>query len=86
MPLTSLDALGFAAGTLTTAAFVPQVLKSWATRDLRGISLRMYGLFTLGVALWLLYGIALMSWPVIISNAVTLALAGGVLLLKLRHR
>jgi MtN3 and saliva related transmembrane protein len=86
MPLTSLDALGFAAGTLTTAAFVPQVLKSWVTRDLRGVSLRMYGLFTLGVALWLLYGIALKSWPVIICNAITLALAGGVLLLKLRHR
>ncbi len=86
MPLTSLDALGFAAGTLTTAAFVPQVMKSWVTRDLRGVSLRMYGLFTLGVALWLLYGIALKSWPVIICNAITLALAGGVLLLKLRHR
>ncbi len=86
MPLTSLDGLGFAAGALTTAAFVPQVMKSWATRDLSGVSLRMYSLFTLGVALWLLYGIALDSWPVIICNAVTLALAGGVLLLKLQHR
>jgi MtN3 and saliva related transmembrane protein len=86
MPLTSLDALGFAAGTLTTAAFVPQVMQSWATRDLRGVSLWMYGLFTLGVALWLLYGIALGIWPVIICNAITLALAGGMLLLKLRHR
>jgi MtN3 and saliva related transmembrane protein len=86
MALTSIDALGFVAGALTTAAFVPQVLKSWSTRDLSGISLRMYGLFTTGVALWLLYGIALVSWPVIICNAVTLVLAGGVLLLKLRHR
>jgi len=86
MHLTLLDFLGFIAGTLTTAAFVPQVLKSWQTRDLSGISLRMYSLFTAGVALWLIYGIALTSWPIIIANAITLALAGGVLLLKLTHR
>jgi MtN3 and saliva related transmembrane protein len=86
MQLTSLDALGFVAGALTTAAFVPQVLKSWTSRDLSGISLRMYGLFTTGVALWLLYGIALGSWPVIVCNAITLVLAGGVLYLKVSHR
>jgi MtN3 and saliva related transmembrane protein len=86
MHLTLLDLLGFIAGTLTTAAFLPQVLKSWQTRDLSGISLRMYSLFTAGVALWLIYGIALTSWPIIIANAITLALAGGVLILKLRHK
>lgn len=86
MQLTLVDVLGFAAGALTTSAFLPQVLKSWQTRDLSGISLRMYSLFTVGVALWLVYGIAVTSWPVIIANAITLALAGGVLLLKLTHR
>ena len=86
MHLTLIDTLGFIAGTLTTAAFVPQVLKSWQTRDLSGISLRMYSLFTAGVALWLIYGIALTSWPIIIANAITLALAGSVLILKLRHK
>jgi MtN3 and saliva related transmembrane protein len=86
MHLTLIDTLGFIAGTLTTAAFVPQVLKSWQTRDLSGISLRMYSLFTAGVALWLIYGIALVSWPIIVANAITLALAGGVLILKLRHQ
>jgi len=86
MPLTLIDAVGFAAGALTTAAFVPQVLKSWQTRDLSGVSLRMYGLFTTGVALWLAYGLMVVSWPVIVCNAITLVLAGGVLALKLRHR
>jgi MtN3 and saliva related transmembrane protein len=86
MHLTLLDALGYAAGALTTTAFVPQVMKSWATRDLSGISLRMYGLFTTGVALWLLYGLSLASWPIILCNGVTLLLAGSVLLLKLMHR
>jgi MtN3 and saliva related transmembrane protein len=86
MPLTLIDAVGFAAGALTTAAFVPQVLKSWQTRDLSGVSLRMCSLFTLGVALWLVYGLMVVSWPVIVCNAITLVLAGGVLALKLRHR
>jgi MtN3 and saliva related transmembrane protein len=80
------DLIGFAAAVLTTMAFVPQAVKSWSTRDLSGISLSMYGLFTLGVALWLLYGVLLGSWPIILANAITLALAGVVLILKLIHR
>jgi MtN3 and saliva related transmembrane protein len=86
MSITLIDSVGFAAGALTTGAFVPQVLKSWQTRDLSGVSLRMYGLFTTGVALWLAYGCMVVSWPIIVCNAITLALAGGVLALKLRHR
>ncbi len=81
-----IDALGFAAGVLTTIAFVPQVWHSWTTRDLSGISLRMYVLFTLGVALWLIYGIAVGSWPISVANAVTLLLAGFVLALKLTRK
>jgi MtN3 and saliva related transmembrane protein len=70
---------------LTTAAFVPQAVKSWSSRDLSGISLGMYGLFTLGVGLWLVYGWFIQSWPVILANGITLALAGLVLTLKIRH-
>ena len=79
------DLVGYAAAALTTASFIPQAVKSWSTRDLSGISLAMYSLFTLGVGLWMLYGLAIGSWPVILANAVTLALAGTVLMLKLRH-
>jgi MtN3 and saliva related transmembrane protein len=85
MRLISTDVLGFAAGALTTIAFVPQVIHSWTTRDLGGISLKMYGLFTAGVALWLAYGVALASWPIIIANAITVLLAGSVLFLKIKH-
>ncbi len=81
----SADLLGYAAATLTTMAFVPQAVKSWRSRDLSGISLGMYSLFSLGLALWLAYGIQLGSWPIILANSVTLALAGSVLWLKLRH-
>jgi len=74
--------LGYPAAFLTTVAFVPQAWQSWRTRDLAGISLPMYTLFTLGVALWLGYGIAISSPPIIAANSVTLMLAALVLWLK----
>jgi MtN3 and saliva related transmembrane protein len=77
------DLLGYPAAFLTTIAFVPQALHSWSTRDLSGISLPMYALFTLGVALWLGYGLVIGSLPVIAANAVTLVLASVVLWLKI---
>jgi MtN3 and saliva related transmembrane protein len=75
---------GYPAAFLTTIAFVPQALHSWRTRDLSGISLPMYTLFTLGVALWLAYGLVIGSWPVIAANAITLLLASLVLWLKIQ--
>lgn len=74
---------GYPAAFLTTVAFVPQAVQSWRTRDLSGISLPMYSMFTLGVALWLGYGLAIGSLPVIIANTITLLLASVVLWLKL---
>jgi MtN3 and saliva related transmembrane protein len=79
----SLDFIGYGAAILTTAAFVPQAYKSWNSRDLTGISLSMYSLFTLGVTLWLIYGISLQNWPIILANLVTLILASLVLGLKI---
>lgn len=76
------DLAGYPAAFLTTIAFVPQAWKSWRSRDLAGISLPMYALFTLGVAMWLVYGVAIGSWPIIIANAVTFLLAALVLCLK----
>ncbi len=78
--------IGYPAATLTTLAFIPQAWQSWKTRDLSGISLPMYALFTLGVALWLGYGIIIGSLPVIAANAVTLLLASIVLWLKISAR
>jgi len=76
--------VGSMAAVCTTLAFVPQVLKSWRTRDLSGISLPMYTIFTTGVLLWLIYGILIEDWPVIIANAITALLASAVLCLKLK--
>jgi MtN3 and saliva related transmembrane protein len=79
------SAIGLLAALLTTTAFLPQVLHTLATRDTRGISLRMYAIFVAGVLLWLIYGLLMHDWPLILANAVTLLLAGAILILKLRH-
>lgn len=84
--LTLLDLLGLAAGTLTTVAFVPQVVKTWRTRSGADLSIGMFLLFSTGVLLWLLYGLAIGSLPVVVANAVTLVLALAILLMALRFR
>lgn len=77
--------IGVSAGTLTTIAFLPQVVKAWRTRSTRDVSLNMYLVLFIGIALWLLYGLLRADPPLILANAVTLLLAGAVLALKLRH-
>ncbi|HEU4692407.1 MAG TPA: SemiSWEET transporter [Vicinamibacterales bacterium] len=76
---------GFAAAALTTGSFLPQAIMTIRTRNTQGISLAMYVIFTIGVLLWLVYGIALESWPMILANTVTLILASTILVLKLRY-
>lgn len=84
--MTLIDAVGSAAALLTTASFIPQAWHTFRTRDVSGISLGMYSLFTAGVALWLVYGILLVAWPIIIANAITTSLALLILGMKLRYR
>ncbi len=79
------DWLGYIAATLTTLAFVPQAWRTLRTRDTRSLSLLMYLLFTAGIAFWLAYGVALGSWPIILSNAATLVLAVIILAEKIRR-
>ena len=83
MTMTLQDTIGFAAAALTTGSFLPQALLTLRTRDVSGISLGMYSSFTGGVALWLAYGVALGEWPIVAANAVTLALAGTILITKI---
>ena len=81
----SLEWIGYLAATLTTAAFVPQAIKTIRTRDTTGISLGMYVVFTLGIACWFGYGVFLQSWPMIIANVITFLLSATILAMKLRH-
>lgn len=76
--------VGLAAGFLTTIAFVPQVAKIWRSRSAKDVSLPTFVAFTIGVALWLCYGILNRELPIIVWNAVTLVLAGAILAMKVR--
>ncbi|MHB8849331.1 MAG: SemiSWEET transporter [Burkholderiales bacterium] len=80
------DLLGLLAGSLTTISFIPQVVRIWRTKKADDISTSMFVIFIAGVALWLGYGILLKAWPVIAANAITLALAMVILILKFRYR
>jgi len=85
-PMSLTELFGYCAAVLTTVSFVPQAWHTFTTRDVRGISLGMYSVFTAGVACWLIYGLLLGAWPIVIANVVTLVLAGGILVMKLRFR
>lgn len=80
------DMVGSTAAIFTTLAFVPQVVKTVRTRHTRDISLAMWVLFCVGVALWMVYGILMIAWPIIIANALTLLMSATVLAIKLANR
>jgi MtN3 and saliva related transmembrane protein len=84
MRLTAL--LGFLAGILTTLSFVPQVLHAWRSKRCDDLSWGMLSTFSAGVVLWLLYGLRLWAMPVILANAVTLALLVTIMVLKIRYK
>jgi len=79
----TIDLIGSAAAVLTTGSFVPQAWLTFRSRDVSGISTGMYSAFTLGVALWLVYGVAMGSWPITIANSITVSLALAILSMKL---
>lgn len=82
----SIQLIGLAAGMLTTIAFLPQVVKTWKSRSAKDLSLGMFSLFCLGVAMWLAYGFLVWDIPVIAANLCTLMLASTLLFFKLRFK
>lgn len=81
-----IEFLGLIAATLTTSAFVPQVYKAWKHRSTRDISLSMYLVLSVGLILWMIYGVFIESLPVILANSITLFLVGTMVFLKIRHK
>ncbi|MEQ8715266.1 MAG: SemiSWEET transporter [Cyclobacteriaceae bacterium] len=78
-----IDYLGLFAGMLTTISFLPQVIKTWKTQSARDLSLEMFLIFCTGVLLWLIYGVIVGNVPIIVSNCLTIMLAGSILYFKL---
>jgi len=81
----AVETLGMIAGTLTTIAFVPQVLKIYRTKSAKDVSYMMFSIFSTGIVFWLIYGILIRSTPIIAANAVTLTLSMIIIALKVRY-
>ena len=81
--MVSLDTLGFVATCFTTSSFLPQVYTTWKTRDVSGISLPTYLIITIGLALWLIYGLLKGDLPLIVANAVMVVLTAAITLMKI---
>ena len=77
--------IGYVTAACTSMSFLPQAIKVIKTNDTESLSIGMYSVFTFGVLCWLLYGVVLMDWPMIIANVITFTLAGIILALKVKH-
>jgi MtN3 and saliva related transmembrane protein len=83
--MNSLDLLGLIATCFTTSSFVPQVWRIWKTRDVTAISLPTYIIITIGLALWLAYGLLRSDLPLVVANSVMVVLTGAITVMKIRY-
>lgn len=81
--LSNLDILGLVATCFTTSSFFPQVITTWKTRDVSGISLPTYLIITIGLGLWLIYGLLRGDLPLIVANAVMVVLTASITVMKI---
>ncbi|MFD0992730.1 SemiSWEET family sugar transporter [Tenacibaculum geojense] len=80
------EIIGLVAATLTTASFLPQVYKTYQTKQTEGLSLTMYVMFFIGIVLWLVYGIHLKSIPMILANTITAISALFLIFMKIKYK
>ncbi|MDX6745693.1 SemiSWEET transporter [Polaribacter sp. PL03] len=78
--------IGLVAALLTTISFLPQVYKTWKTKDTSGLSLTMFVVFFIGIILWLIYGIYLNSLPMILANSITATSSLYLIIMKLKYK
>lgn len=76
--------LGYCAGTLTVVSFIPQVIKTWKTKETKDLSLGAFALLVSACSLWAIYGIIIDDWPVILTNVGMVLLVGAIGVAKLR--
>ena len=81
----AMTALGIMAGSLTTLAYLPQVLKTWRSRSADGMSWSMLIILCVGIALWLIYGVYVHDMPLIMANLLTLIFSSAILGVKIRY-
>ncbi|MBF0552090.1 MAG: SemiSWEET transporter [Deltaproteobacteria bacterium] len=81
----SVTILGLVAGFLTTSAFLPQVIKIWKSKSSKDISFVTFLTLFLGAVSWLIYGVLIRAWPVILANGLTMVLVATIIVLKIRY-
>ncbi|MEP6999180.1 MAG: SemiSWEET transporter [bacterium] len=86
VPAQALLRLGYVAGTLTVASFLPQVIRAWRTKQTRDLSLSSFALLMTAGALWIVYGALSRDWPVVATNGGMVALTGALAVAKMRYR
>jgi MtN3 and saliva related transmembrane protein len=74
------------AGTLTTVSFLPQVIKMYRTKNVKDLSIATFSIFSCGVFLWLIYGIVVGEWPIILANGMTLILSFMIIAMKIKYK
>jgi MtN3 and saliva related transmembrane protein len=82
---TLVTAIGLAAGALTTSALIPQAVRIWRTKSAKDVSLTMLIVMVIGIILWIAFGLLRSEFAIIVTNAVALVIAIGLLVLKIRH-
>ncbi|GBE06769.1 PQ loop repeat protein [bacterium BMS3Abin10] len=85
MDINYITIIGLLAGTCTIISFLPQVIKTAKTKKTKDISLAMYAVLAVGLFMWVIYGVLLNSYPIILANSVSFILAVTILVLKIRY-
>ena len=86
MELNVIEIIGYIAAFCTTISFLPQAVRVIKTKHTKDLSLLMYSIFNVGIILWLIYGIAIVAWPIIVANAITIVLTLTILYLKIKYK
>lgn len=86
MELNLIELIGYIAAFCTTISFLPQAIRVIKTKHTKDLSLLMYSIFNVGIILWLIYGIAIVAWPIIVANAITMVLTLTILYLKIKYK
>ncbi|MGC8992906.1 MAG: SemiSWEET transporter [Thermoplasmata archaeon] len=81
-----LTIIGYVAGTLTTASFIPQSIKIWREKSAKDVSLIMYIVISTGIFLWFLYGLLLMDYPLILANGISFIISISILIGKIKYK
>ena len=84
--MSGVDILGYSAGAITSITFLPQVIKTWKERSAKDISLMMFLIAALNEIMWVVYGILLNNWIIILTNAVILVMSLTMIYFKLKYK